>query len=74
MDESGLPPRPPLVVFRDRVAWLRARRRTDTGVWLALIFWTTMIGTDHQVMERWVPYPDIASVPGEDYSKVPTLT
>lgn len=74
MDESGLPPRPPLVLFRNREAWLRARRRTDLGTWLALIFWTAMIGTERQVMERWVPYADIASIDGEDYSAVPTLT
>ncbi len=63
-----------MVLFRDRTARLRARRRSDLGTWLGLIFWTTMIGTDHQVMARWVPYADIASIPGEDYSKVPTLT
>jgi len=74
VDESGLPPRPPLVVFRDRVAWVRARRYTDLGSWLALIYWDSMVGPNRYVTEQWVPLADIAQIPGEDYSKVPTLT
>ncbi|MFI6510105.1 hypothetical protein ACIBCT_21075 [Streptosporangium sp. NPDC050855] len=74
MDESSLPPRPPLVVFRDRRAWLRARRKTDTGTWLALIFWDVTVGGEPLVREQWVPFADIARVDGEDYSAVRTLT
>ncbi|MFN2636879.1 MAG: hypothetical protein ABR585_07635 [Gemmatimonadaceae bacterium] len=66
MDETTLPPRPPMVLFRDRVAWVRARRQTDLGAWLALIFWATMVGPDHQAMERWVPLADIARLDTED--------
>lgn len=69
-----MPRRAPLVLFRDRAAWLRARRKTDLGVWTALIFWDTVLGTDRFVREQWVPYADIAQVDGEDYSAVPTLT
>ena len=74
MDETDLPQRPPLVLFRDRVAWLRARRQTDLGVWTALIYWPTMIGVEHCVREQWVTFADIAQIPGEDYTAVPTLT
>ncbi|MEV4383929.1 hypothetical protein [Streptosporangium sp. NPDC049644] len=74
MDESGLPPRPPLVVFRGRVAWVRARRQTDLGAWLALVYWDTMIGPERLVNEQWVPLADIARIPGENYDSVPTLT
>lgn len=61
-------------MFRDRRAWLRARRKSDTGTWLALLFWDAVLGGDSLVREQWVPFADIARVDGEDYSAVPTLT
>lgn len=62
------------MLFRNRVAWLRARRQSDTGTWLALIFWDTALGPERLAREQWVPFADIAQIPGEDYSAVPTLT
>lgn len=63
-----------MVLFRDRVAWVRARRLTDADTWLALIFWDTMIGPTRHVNERWVPLDDILRLPGENYDHVPKLT
>lgn len=62
------------MVFRDRVAWVRARRYTDLGSWLALIYWDTMVGPNRHVNEQWVPLGDITRIDGEDYDSVPVLT
>ncbi|MEV0830865.1 hypothetical protein [Nonomuraea rubra] len=53
---------------------MRARRQTDLGAWLALVYWDTMIGPERLVNEQWVPLADIARIPGENYDSVPTLT
>ncbi|MGS2645862.1 hypothetical protein [Streptosporangium sp. G12] len=44
------------------------------GSWLALVYWDTQVGPNRHVNEQWVPLADIAQIPGEDYSAVPTLT
>ncbi|WP_283133977.1 hypothetical protein [Rhizohabitans arisaemae] len=72
--ESPLP-LPPLVEYRRRPVFLRARRRTEDGRWWALLSWQESSPSSgrHWTAERWVDYEQIQPVEGQDYRSVPTV-
>ncbi|MEV7013300.1 hypothetical protein [Streptosporangium sp. NPDC051022] len=69
---SAVPPRPPLVLYGSRTAWLQAWRRGEYQR-LALIFWDASDDYRRYVVERWVPAADIVEIEGENYARVPRL-
>ncbi|MER7213195.1 hypothetical protein ABT340_39545 [Streptosporangium sp. NPDC000239] len=69
---STVPPRPPLVWYGSRLAWLQVWRRGEVH-WMALVFYAENDGNRPYVVERWATADEITKIDGENYTRVPRV-